>query len=286
MTIKTIITTIISLSIAGSALAQDKIFQSNGSVIEAKIKSINDVKILYRHWNDQRGAVYSISLSVVDKVIYEDGYVERFNGTNSGANEAQAPRANEGNRVMTVRSRKEMLYGDRLLSVAPIEFTENGVGVAVSYEKTIDKAGYIAFVLPVMATFNLNNSSESDYNKHQDAMFYVSPGLKFYPTSCYGRTKYSVGPSLVIGAGEKTTGGEHYVYTPYNNTNYQFEPYSTHSKFTLGILVNNSININASPRMSLGLDFGFGFTYINTIGGSNAGMTGMVQGGFKIGYRY
>lgn len=168
-----------------------------------------------------------------------------------------------------------MQLSDRLLTVSPMQFTENGVGLSVSYEKGIDKDGIITYNLPVMATFNLSNTYEQVHN--QDAMFYVMPGLKFYPTSYFGKVKYAVGPALVLGAGQQT------IYT--NEFPYYSPQYNTYSKFILGIVVNNSLNINPTPRFYMGLDFGFGFSYINRVDNVNKGMMGLVNGGFKIGYR-
>lgn len=167
-----------------------------------------------------------------------------------------------------------------IVSISPIQFTENGVGIAFAFEQGIDKGGIVAYNLPIVTTFNLNNNI--DHGDHQDAMFYFSPGIKFYPTTSYGVCKYAVGPSLVIGAGEKTTG--HYYYDPIGGGGYY--NYDTRSKFILGIMIANSLNINPTPHFYLGLDFGFGFTYINRVGGRNDGMNGIVQGGFKIGYRF
>ena len=167
--------------------------------------------------------------------------------------------------------------GDHILAIAPIQFTENGVGLSFSYEKGIDKGGIVSYYLPIITTFNLNNNV--DHGDHQDAMFYFAPGIKFYPTSSHGTVKYAIGPSLVIGAGEKTT-------SSYYNNGVPYLEYNTQSKFILGVIVNNSLNINPTPHFYLGIDFGFGFTYINRVGGNNDGLNGIVQSGFKIGYKF
>lgn len=277
MKTRAIIAAALSLTVATGAYAQDKIFQSNGNVIEAKIKVINGDNIIYRHWNDRNGTQFSISLKEVDKVKYENGVEERFNGENNGQDEGRYAR---NRNEVRMRGNETVRLGSSIYSISPIQFTENGFGVAVSYEKAIDKTGIVSFILPVMATFNLNNHEETIYDKHQDAMFYFSPGLKFYPTSMFGKVKYAIGPSLVVGAGEKTRGGEYYYgYNP------SYDPYYTQTKFMLGILVNNSLNFNPSEHLYMGMDLGFGFTYINRLGGINQGISGMVQGGFKIGYR-
>ena len=179
------------------------------------------------------------------------------------------------------KSTSNNAYNSSIIAIAPIQFTENGVGLSFSYEKGIDKGGIVSYYLPLIATFNLNNNVSN--GDHQDAMFYFSPGLKFYPTSSYGNVKYAIGPSLVIGTGEKTKSSTSYDPNyPYTATT----TYNTQSKFIVGILVNNSLNINPTEHFYLGLDFGFGFTYINKIGGKNDGITGVVQSGFKIGYRF
>ena len=173
---------------------------------------------------------------------------------------------------------------DHILSISPMQFTENGVGFSFSYEKGIDRDGIISFNLPLISTFNLNNNPEK--GGKQDAMFYFSPGLKFYPTGSYGKSKYAIGPSLVIGAGEKTSTATNTTFDPNNQTYTYTNYYTTKSKFLLGIMVDNSLNLNPTPHFYLGLNFGFGFTYINTLNGINQGVNGTVQGGFKIGYRF
>ncbi len=277
---KTFIISVVSLFSMGNMYAQDRIFQSNGNVIESKIKEINGTNIIYWNWNNANGSVYSIPLRDVEKVRYENGTEEHFNGENEGGNVKN--RLHGSNHIY---GGVNMKLSDNILAIAPIQLTENGVGLSVSYEKTIDRSGIISYYMPVMTTFNLNNQTEAHNGKHQDMMLYFAPGLKFYPTGKNGKAKYAVGPSLVIGAGEKTTGGEYHYWDNYSYLT-GFNPYETHTKFMLGILVNNSLNISPSPHMFLGLDFGFGFTYINQLSGNNQGITGMVQSSFKIGYRF
>lgn len=163
---------------------------------------------------------------------------------------------------------------NKVLAIAPIQFTENGVGLSVSYEQAIDKECIVSFILPVVVTFNL--AHDQKYGNKQDAMFYFMPGIKFYPTGGFGKIKYAIGPSLVLGAGQDTDP----VYNPL------VPEYKTRSNFLLGIMVNNSINFNATPHFYLGLDFGFGFTYIHKLDGENQGIGGLVEGGLKLGYRF
>ncbi len=167
---------------------------------------------------------------------------------------------------------------DKLITVAPIQFTENGVGFSIAYEQAIDKEGIVAFNLPLVATFDLSNNNNSNYynnyyRDHQDAMYYFMPGLKFYPTGSHGKVKYAIGPSVVAGFGEYTDNG----YYSYQHTQ---------DKFILGVMVNNSLNINVNKNIYMGLEMGFGFTYLRQYDGITQNMGGLAQGGFKMGLRF
>lgn len=165
-----------------------------------------------------------------------------------------------------------------LLAFSPMQFSESGVGFAFSYEHGIDKDGIVSYILPVAATFNL--SEDASLNGNSDAMVYFTPGLKFYPTSSFGKVKYAIGPSLVLGAGQETN---YYMSSPYPNYS---QYYRADDKLLLGIMISNSLNLNPTPRFYLGLDFGLGFSYIYRLNNVNQGMTALVQGGFKLGYRF
>jgi hypothetical protein len=161
---------------------------------------------------------------------------------------------------------------DKVISIAPIQFTENGVGLAIGFEKAIDKEGIIAYNLPLVLTYDLSNNNNYG-DKHIDPMFYFMPGLKFYPTGSHGKVKYALGPSLVVATGQ--------------NTDESYYGYGTPRKVVLlGVMINNSMNINVTRNVYMGMELGFGFTYIRWYGGINQGMGGLAQGGFKIGYRF
>ena len=275
MKTKIVLLAILPLFIAGTTNAQDKIFKSNGNVIEAKVVLVNSDNVIYKSWGNQDGPDHSIAKSDVDKIKYENGKEEVYSNASAVIHDHSSQ---EGT------GRHHMNMSNALIAIAPIQFTENGVGLAVNFEKAIDKDGIISYNLPAIATFNLNNSS--DNGQKQDPMFYFSPGIKFYPTGMFGKTKFAIGPSLVIGAGEKTTSQNYSTYDPVHSTYTYYNSLTTRSKFILGIMVSNSLNINPTPHFYLGLDFGFGITYINKLDGANQGLNGIVQGGFKLGYRF
>ncbi len=175
--------------------------------------------------------------------------------------------------------------GTKIWYVSPMKFTENGVGFELGYEGGLDAGGIVAVNLPLVATFNLSKDDLNMGNK-QDAMFYFMPGIKFYPTSSFGKVKYAIGPSLVLAAGQETKNYPIYNVYPYNYYNTYTDNYVTKDKLQLGVMINNSLNINPTEHFTMGLDFGFGFTYVTKIDGETQNMRGLVQGGFKLGYRF
>ncbi len=168
-----------------------------------------------------------------------------------------------------------MLKLKAVVSFSPMQFSENGVGIAFSFETVFDKDkdGIVAIYIPVITTVNVSGNFENGSPHQRDGMVYYGLGLKFYPTGCYGRVKYALGPTLVQGMGTQTD------YPAYSY-------YHTYSKFIFGILVSNSLNINATDHVYLGLDLGLGYTFINAWDQKLRGMAAITQGGFKIGYRF
>jgi hypothetical protein len=174
-----------------------------------------------------------------------------------------------------------MVYNPNIIAFAPLQFTENGIaGFGVSYEHAIDARSIAAFYLPVGVEFNLTNTrNTANTNKNSDPMFYINPGIKIYPTGGFGpMAKYAIGPSLVIGDGQRTVTDNYYTVS----NNY----YQVKSHFLIGMMINQSINISPTPWLYIGTEFGIGFTYIDKVGGAEQGMSTLVNFNFKIGVRY
>ncbi len=172
------------------------------------------------------------------------------------------------------------------ISLSPFQYTENGVGVGLSYERALDIDGYISAYVPFIATFNMQDNRDmynynNQYENRNNIMFYAMPGIKFYPTGM-GRVKYAVGPSAVIGVGQKTI--DYYYYDPYYG--YGTSRNGTYDRVLFGMMINNSLNIYATKRVYVGAEMGFGFTYMDIINNVNRGVTFLTQGSFKIGYTF
>ena len=91
-------------------------------------------------------------------------------------------------------------------------------------------------------------------------MFWFYPGVKIYPTGSDGIVRYAVGPSLAFGTGSRNYGRN--IYDPGTGT-YQYKRIED-DIFVMGIVVNNSLNIQPTPRLHLGLELGLGIPYYST----------------------
>ena len=190
---------------------------------------------------------------------------------------------------------KKMPMGCSILTLAPLQISDNGIGFSIGYEHALDKAGIVSINLPILSTFSStitnemdpvtsinNNSNGYNDNVHNDAMFYFSPGLKIYPTGMYGKVRYAVGPSIVIGVGQQTKSDYNYNYYSYNGT----YGYTTYDKMMMGVMISNSLNINPTSHLYMGLDLGLGFTYFNRLNQQEQGMAMIHQFAFKLGFRF
>ncbi|MCW3121182.1 MAG: hypothetical protein JWQ38_674 [Flavipsychrobacter sp.] len=180
-------------------------------------------------------------------------------------------------------------YAENVLAIAPIQLSENGVaGLGFSYERSLDKAGIIALYVPLSVVMNTNSEQRLGSNAHyNDPMVYVMPGLKIYPTGNQGLAKYAIGPSIVFATGQRTViDNPDIVFSTYPYGYYPPSTYTTRQHNILGMMINQSLNINPTPHLYVGTEFGFGFSYMNKLDGISQQTTGLVQFSFKVGYRF
>jgi hypothetical protein len=290
MNMKTLLLSLLLLTVSLSAYCQDKIYKRDGSTLTVLVKEISDKNVKYKKYDNQAGPDYSIAKDDVEKIQYQNGSEDVFDG--DGDNRRRPS-------IMDIREEMQQKMAQRraakpkskldvaanILSIAPLQISDNGIGVGVSYERTLDKGGIVSFYLPVYLTWSVNsdpnnyNYNTGGYNNSlvsSDPMFYAAPGIKIYPTSNKGKVKYAVGPSIVVASGQKT------YYD--NNGGYTYE--TKQSRFMMGVMVVNSLNINPTPKIYLGLELGLGGTYINQTAGAIQQAQGLEEFSFRIGYRF
>lgn len=180
------------------------------------------------------------------------------------------------------------ITGKNVLAIAPLQITERGIGVGLSYERVLDNNGMVSLYIPAVYTFS--NENNYDGSNNNDYSVQVMPGIKIYPTGYNGVIRYSVGPSIYFAYGEENY--TNYAYSPYYYSNGQYyttapQYYETNNEHvTLGMLVNNTLNINPTPHLFMALELGLGVSYLNRINGIGDGTQALVQFGFKLGYRF
>ncbi len=269
MKFKFALVTLVLAFLSTIGYSQDKIFRRDGKVIDVKIKNVGVVNIIYVKMSNVTGPEYSIPKSDVEKIKYENGSEETFK------QEATIEETNNGGGGLW-RNNNPYVFMPNVLAFAPIQLTENGIaGVSMSFEHAIDKNGILSLYLPLILEFNTNTPGNTN---NSDPMVYFMPGIKIYPTGSFGIAKYAIGPSIVFADGEKTGLGYDASGNPTS--------YLAQSHFLLGMMLNQSINVNPTPHFYLGSEFGFGYTYIDKVGGVKQGVGGLVQFSIKLGYRF
>lgn len=193
-----------------------------------------------------------------------------------------------------------------IYAVGLMHVTEDNVGFGLSYEHFIDKDGIVSLYLPI--SYALSNTSYYSYRypeyynysyqyNLQDVihtnkgMLNFYPGIKIYPGGSNKKVSYALGTSLVfgIGATEKrvvdyridTVISGPYVY---HTQNVDKETKQNLARFKMGMLITNYLNIRPGNKYYLGLEFGLGYSYFNSIDGIEDDRSALVQLGLKFGF--
>jgi hypothetical protein len=282
MTHKSLVLALIGLfSTSLMASAQDKLYKMSGEVIEVKVKEINAREIVFKKVENADGPTYTLPKREVERIEYQ-------NGTEDVFNRAPMHRYTKAGKVEKVK------YGKNIFAVAPLQITD-AFGVGLSYERVLDKKGIISFYLPLAMSFNndgynngpFNSSSpyygSGSYYGGEYNSYYIMPGLKIYPTGSKGKVRYSVGPSIAaVFTKDYTNTILGYDY----NGNPVWGPYGLQDRFVLGVMVNNTLNIQPTPHLYMGVELGLGISYMNQVNNRNMGETTLGQFAFKMGYRF
>lgn len=263
MNIKTLALFVSGLLIAGNTYAQDKLYKKNGDMLQVKVTEIGTRTVSYKKLNNENGPSYTIPKGDVARIEYENGSEDYF-----GEQERN-----------TQKAKKPVKYGNNIVSIIPMQLFSN-VGIGLSYERVLDKAGIISFYMPVSIEFDGNTNSFNTpppANGNTYPFYHIMPGIKFYPTGSKGIIRYSVGPNIAF------TSGKTFDFTFVNN-NITGQAEQTVTR--LGIMITNGLNINPTAHIHMGLELGVGFTYMNKHDNIEQGTSPLAQFGFKIGYRF
>ena len=258
--------TLLCVFLFSTLFAQDKIFKKNGEVIDAKVKSVTPEMITFKKFDNPDGPDYSIPKQDVVKIKYQNGSEDIFEENNDRI----------GVTSSNINNRTKTAINNNIVSFAPIEFSDNGYGVGLSFERLLDKTGWVSLFVPAYLTFSsrsIKNFNTGQYDIHHSPMFYLAPGIKIYTNlNSTRKAKYSICPSLVFATG-----------SGYNSENGDV---AEQSRTQMGAMVSFGWNYFPSNHLYMGFDLGLGATYTNSYGGQTAGTTGLSHASLRVGYRY
>ncbi len=275
MNIKITLLSFVAIAMAATANAQDKIYMRNGDVIDAKVSEVGTRDISYKKADNLTGPNYKIAKGEVLRVEYENGSEDIIN---------------RGDVRMKNGKAEKVKYGKNIIAFAPVQISNAGIGAGLSYERLLDKKGIISFYMPAaigflsetISTYSYTSSTYITSNETY-TNFMVMPGVKIYPTGSKGKVRYSIGPSIAALFGKEYGGSKFIGYDNMGNPLYSSV---IGDRFALGVLVNNTLNLQPTPRLYLGLELGIGMTYINQYNSVNQGESALAQFAFKLGYRF
>lgn len=281
--LKSVLSFFIFLSFASAASAQDVLYKKNGSNEQVKIIEVTNKTIKYKKWNNLNGPDYVLPMRDIQRIKYENGAEERWADMEPNNGTTKKKFSDPGS------------SGKNIIAIAPLWMTNtSAVGVGVSYERLFGKDAFVSFVLPVAYNF-LNRSSYSfSSDNRRSSMLWFYPGTKVYLGSRNdGKVRYGLGVAIPIGTGFVSE--DRMVFDPNTQTN----TYTSlkNDIFLMGIMVNNSLNIQATDKLYLGLEFGLGIPYfVNVDKNYNPSQTyvstpyedgnPIVNFNFRFGYRF
>ncbi|RQO30091.1 hypothetical protein DBR32_10920 [Taibaiella sp. KBW10] len=172
-------------------------------------------------------------------------------------------------------------YGAHMLRVMPLTVFNGGVGLGLSYERILDKDGKVGLNIPMSIGIKNKYNNLATPSNEMNYTFLINPGIKFYPTG-QRKVTYALGASLFAALG--TYDGNYYRRGMYR--------YEEGNLLQAGIMINNYLQFNISPKANIGLELGVGPSYLNqytestTSTSRNTGIGVMAQLGFHIGYRF
>src|SRR5690606_9654320 len=117
----------------------------------------------------------------------------------------------------------------------------------------------ISVILPVAYSFSSDNNNYSGSNNNRySTMVWAYPGAEFSVGSkSEGKVSYAVGLSAILGSGQVKE--DVYIYDPQTQT----QRYTTikDNISLMGAMLHNSVNIQPSKHLYLGIELGLGIPY-------------------------
>ncbi len=237
--------------------AQDSLFRANGRVSNVRIMEVNSTQVKYRNPEGQGGPLFVLNRMEVEKIIYADGRVERFNAasnTEVGPNLSYGSVWGQTPKVDPLRTN----FKRRYLNLSITDYFAGALTIGYEY---FTKAGDYSLRVPVSLGFKTlglssYNIPETEYEGRQ--AYYrenkkFSTGFEcFYYPYGQGKVRYYFGPAIEMGW---------FSYTDEVRTN--VFPYTINNKEMNGsfqsVLVHNGILFQPTAEINFNIGIGLGY---------------------------
>ncbi len=283
------ITLLTGLLVCYFAHAHDKICKSDGSGINAIVRTVGTKIVAYKKYDNPTGPDYTIPRKKISSIVYETGGQDNFKQDNDKSTKYGPKRINYGKNVFCV------IPG---AYSASLDGTINDAAIGISYERQLDKFGHISFYLPVLVNFTsskdfrqyddqyLSTGTETNFGSYHSYTF--MPGVKFYPASNKEKVRYSLGASAFATFGKEP--GSVYNYDNYNGGGSVSPVTGDYSYALYGLMISNSVNFSVTKNIFLSLDLATGFPISDNRHANNDEIDELaspfIQFAFKVGYRF
>ncbi len=121
------------------AKAQDKIYKTDSTIVEANVSEITDSDIKYTKFSNPNGPKYTISKAKVKMIIYQNGEKEVFNNE-----PAQNIQTTQTNQTTQTTQANQTTQSTNFVAKDSLTFLEDLWGV--KFENTLEKGGGIRIV--------------------------------------------------------------------------------------------------------------------------------------------
>ncbi|MEZ5173547.1 MAG: hypothetical protein R2850_08575 [Bacteroidia bacterium] len=239
--------------------AQDIIYTTDGETIESKVSEVGKKEIRYKKFSNPQGPNYSIELSRVERVVYENGSIDKFNTVQE---KKSSPFS---------YSPSELGNNHLLINVVDIMFQN----VTIGYEHIFGDERKVGLRVPV--SFSLYGNSNNDITFNSYNVFYSGLDLNFYP---FGQRQASfyIGPSLRYGYSR-------FYYTDYQDDLYYYSTNITTDSYG-SFLFNGGFTWNPVKELTLTSSLGVGSKRYFNKSPNNRNTVTTASFWFAFGYRF
>lgn len=226
-----------------NGFSQDRLHLKSGKVEEVKILEITDQSIRYKMFDNQTGPEYVVDKTKIEKIVYENGNVERFvsvSNTNSNSRSARDE-----------KPPKEFKdYGHHFVGVNLSDLFRTDLCFHYEY---FFLQGQLGLRVPILIGFNnqyfnLKSTIENPYVFRRNRVFETGLDFRYYPGG-QGRVRYVFGP------------GFHYLINNKRGTIMNGTVVGSHHVNSLRWLIFNGVVFSPVKNFRFGLDLGLGSQY-------------------------